>query len=64
MYGKIFPGMSLNQCIAETLPWPRIKHHYYPDGIWNHRDMETGRIVPGPKEVQFPKRVKVPELEN
>lgn len=59
-----FPGMSLNQCIAETLPWPRIKHHYYPDGIWHHRDMETGRVVPGPKEVQFPKRVKVPELEN
>lgn len=26
--------------------------------------METGRIVPGPKKVQFPKRVKVPELEN
>ena len=59
-----FSGMNLNQCIAETLPWPRIKHHYYPDRIWHHRDMETGRIVPGPKEVQFPKRVKVPELEN
>lgn len=59
-----FPGMSMNQCITETLPWPRIKHNYYPDGIWHHRDAETGHIVPGPKEVQFPKRIKTPELEN
>lgn len=59
-----FPGVNLHTAYCARLPWPRNRVELDPDGIWNHYDDETGVIVPGPKKVVLPKRIRVPELED
>ena len=56
--------MNLHTAYCARLPWPRNRVELDSDGIWNHYDDETGVIVPGPKKVVHPKRIRVPELED
>ena len=59
-----FPGTNIHTCCAGKLPWTRVRHNSLNDGIFNHYDPESGDIKAGPADIQLPKRIKVPELED
>ena len=59
-----FPGTNVHTSCAGKLPWTRIRFNPLNDGIFYHFDSDTGDIKYGPPEVQLPKRIKVPDLED
>lgn len=59
-----FPGANIHTCCAGKLPWTRVRHNSLNDGIFYHYDPESGDVKAGPADIQLPKRIKVPELED
>ena len=59
-----FPGTNIHTSCAGKLPWTRIRFNPLNDGIFYHFDPDVGDIKYGPAEVQLPKRIKIPELED
>lgn len=59
-----FIGANLHTAYSALLPWPRTRDNNQVDGIWQHYDEESGKIIPGQDTVSLPKRVRVPELES
>ena len=59
-----YPGVTLFSMTVDTLPWCRTAYKGEAEGVWDHFDSEIMDFVPGPIQVELPKRIKVPELEN
>lgn len=59
-----YPGVTLFSMTMDTLPWCRTAYKGDPEGVWDHFDLDTMELIPGPEKAELPKRIKVPELEN
>ena len=57
-------GVNLHACYAAELPWPRMKFNHYNDGIWYHSDSSTEGFAFGPDETTFPKKIRIPEMDD
>lgn len=59
-----YPSVTLFSMTMDTIHWCRTAYKGAPEGVWDHFDSDTMDLVPGAKKAEFPKRIKVPELET
>ncbi len=59
-----FPSVSLQSCYVCMLPWTRTKYIPDCDDIWEHFDIESGAVIPGPTKQPLSKRIKLPDMDD